>query len=104
MEGASHAPLQLRPKTHRPGQLAARIALDITWSGLVGGKGHRKGQLRVLRSPSARRTKNPGPGGHRGGGERGPDFFLRKSLRTYLRALKPDCRPPGPIGNIGVRQ
>jgi hypothetical protein len=30
----------------------------------------------------------------------GPDFFLRKSLRTYLRVLKPDCRPPGPIGII----
>jgi hypothetical protein len=25
---------------------------------------------------------------------------LRKSLRTDLRVLKPDCRPPGPIGNI----
>jgi hypothetical protein len=25
---------------------------------------------------------------------------LRKSLRTYLRILKPDCRPPGPIGTI----
>jgi hypothetical protein len=39
--------------------------------------------------------------GHRGGrGVRGPDFFLRKSLDTYLRVLKPDCKPPGPIGNI----
>jgi hypothetical protein len=27
-------------------------------------------------------------------------FFWRKSLRTYLRVLKPDCGPPGPIGNI----
>jgi hypothetical protein len=25
---------------------------------------------------------------------------LRKSLGTYLRALKPDCGAPGPIGNI----
>jgi hypothetical protein len=39
-----------------------------------------------------------GPPGGRG--VRGPDFFLRKSLRTYLRILKPDCRPPGPIGTI----
>jgi hypothetical protein len=57
--------------------------------------------LRVLGSPSARHTKEPrtgGPPGERG--VRGPDLFLRKSLRTYLRILKPDCRPPGPIGNI----
>jgi hypothetical protein len=73
--------------------------LGITWGGLVGGRGHRKGQLRVLGSPSARRTKEPRTGGPPGGrGVRGPDFFLRKSLRTYLRVLNPDCRPPGPIG------
>jgi hypothetical protein len=55
----------------------------------------------VLGSPSARRTKEPRTGGPPGGrGVRGPDFLLRKSLRTYLRVLKPDCRPPGPIGNI----
>jgi hypothetical protein len=71
------------------------------WGGLVGDRGHRKGQLRVLGSPSARRTKGPRTGGPPGGA-RSPrtDFFLRKSLRTYLRVLKPDCRPPGPIGNI----
>jgi hypothetical protein len=28
---------------------------------------------------------------------------LRKSLDTYLRVLKPDCGPPGPIGNILAR-
>jgi hypothetical protein len=38
-----------------------------------------------------------GPPGERG--VRGPDFFLRKPLDTYLRALKPGCGPPGPIGN-----
>jgi hypothetical protein len=64
----------------------------------------------VLGSPSAsaRHTKEPrtgGPpatGGAGGGGSESADpiFFLRKSLRTYLRALKPDCRPPGPIGTI----
>jgi hypothetical protein len=49
------APLaQLRPQNnHRPGQLAAHIALSATWGGLMGGRGqgppeHRKGQLRVL--------------------------------------------------------
>ena len=89
------------PQNHRPGQLAAHIALGITWGGLVGDRGHRKGQLRVLGSPSARHTKEPRTGGPPGGrGVRGPDFFLRKSLRTYLRILKPDCRPPGPIGTI----
>jgi hypothetical protein len=64
---------------------------------------HRKGQLRVLGSPSALRTKEPRTGGPPGGrGVRGPDFFWRKSLDTYLRALKPDCGGPqaGPIGNI----
>jgi hypothetical protein len=59
-------------------------------------------QLRVLGSPSARRTKEPRTGGPPGGRGRvrGPDLFLRKSLRTYLRVLKPGCRPPGPIGNV----
>jgi hypothetical protein len=61
------------------GQLAAaRIALGITWGGLVGGRGHRKGQFRVLCSPSALHAKTPktgggGTGGGRGG--RGPNFF-----------------------------
>jgi hypothetical protein len=45
------------PQNHRPGQLAAHIALGITWGGVVGGRGHRKGQLRVLGRPSALRTK-----------------------------------------------
>jgi hypothetical protein len=43
------------PQNHRPGLLlAAHIALGITWGGLVGDRGHRKGQLRVLGSPSVR--------------------------------------------------
>jgi hypothetical protein len=67
----------------------------------VGDRGHRKGQLRVLGSPSALHTKEPRTGGSPGGrGVRGPVFFLRKPHRTYLGVLKPDCRPPGPIGNI----
>jgi hypothetical protein len=77
--------------------------LDITWGGLVGDRGHRKGQLRVLGAAALPRSqlRNPGPGGHRGGGESAdPVLFLRKSLRAYLRVLKPDCGPPqGPIGN-----
>jgi hypothetical protein len=46
--------------------------LGITWGGLVGGRGHRKGQLRVLvlgarqpfrfRAPYCRRTKGKGKG------------------------------------------
>jgi hypothetical protein len=95
------------------------LALGITWGGLVGDRGHRKGQLRVLGSPSALRTKETRTGGAPGGrgvrgpdlfwrksldtggrGVRGPDFFWRKSLDTYLEVLKPDCGPPGPIGNI----
>jgi hypothetical protein len=72
------------PQNHRPGQLAAHIALDNTWDGLAGDRGHRKGQLRVLGSPSALRTKEPRTGGRRGapgGGESAdPIFFLRKPL------------------------
>jgi hypothetical protein len=83
------------PQNHRPGQLAAHTALGISpgagwW--VTGDRGHRKGQLRVLGSPSALRTKGPmareAPGG-RGG--RGPDFFWRKLLDTHRRALKPAC-------------
>jgi hypothetical protein len=55
---------QLRPQNHRPGQLAAHIASGITWGGLAGDGGHRKGQLRVLGSPSALHTKEPRTGGH----------------------------------------
>jgi hypothetical protein len=77
------------------------LPMGTTWGGLAGDRGHRKGQLRVLGSPSARHTKEPRTGGPPGGrGVRGPDFFSRKSLRTYLRLLKPGSGPPGPIGNI----
>jgi hypothetical protein len=47
--------------------------------------------------------RNPGPGGHRGGGKSAdPVFFLRKPIGTYLGALKPACGhppSPGPISN-----
>jgi hypothetical protein len=52
------------------------------WGGLVGGRGHREGQLRVVSSPSppAHRTKEPRTGGAPGGrGVRGPDFFFAKA-------------------------
>jgi hypothetical protein len=46
----------------------------------VGDRNHRKGQLRVLGSPSALRTKEPRIGGAPGGrGVRGPDFFCAKA-------------------------
>jgi hypothetical protein len=69
------------PQNHRAGQLAAQIALGITWGGLVGGRGHRKGQLRVLGRPSARHTKEPRTGGPPGGGAGSPRtrFFLAKA-------------------------
>jgi hypothetical protein len=67
----------------------------------VGGSAHRKGQLRVVGSPSELHTKEPRTGGPPGGRRvRGSYFFLRNPLNTYLRALKPVCRPPGPIGTI----
>jgi hypothetical protein len=49
--------------------------LGITWGGLVGDRGHRKGQLRVLGSPSALHTKEPRTGGPPG--VRGPDFLAK---------------------------
>jgi hypothetical protein len=64
--------------------------------GLVGGRGHRKGQLRVLGRPSARRTKDQGTQDRGATGGAGSP----RPLRTYLRVLKPDCMPPGPIGNV----
>jgi hypothetical protein len=64
------------PKTHQHGQLAARIALGITWGGLVSGRGHRKDQFRALGSHSALHANIPRKGGPLGGrGARGPDFF-----------------------------
>jgi hypothetical protein len=85
--GTGAAPPPPHPPTpnHRPGQLVAHIALHITWGGLVGGRGHRKGQLRVLGSPSTLHTKQgtqPGhPGGAPGGrGVRGPDCFGESPL------------------------
>jgi hypothetical protein len=98
--GAGAAP---PPKTTAPAswRLTLPWALGITWCGLVGDRGHRKGQLRVLGSPSALRTKEPRTGGAPGGGGESTDpIFLRKPLDTYLRALKPACGPPGPIDNI----
>jgi hypothetical protein len=72
------------------------------WGGLVGDMGHRKGQLRVLGSPSALHTKEPRTRGPPGGaGSPRTRFFVwRKSLDTYLGVLKPDYGAPGPIGNI----
>jgi hypothetical protein len=72
------------PPNHRPGQLAAHIALGITWGGLVGDRGHRKGQLRVLGSPSALRTKEPRTGGPPGGESADPILFCESPLiRTW---------------------
>jgi hypothetical protein len=62
-----------------------------------------KGQLRVLGSPSALRTKKPRIGGPPGGrGVRAdPIFCVRKPLDTHLRALKAESgmwAPPRPSG------
>ena len=54
-----------KPPPH--GQLAARIALSITWGGLVSGRGHRKDQFRVLGSHSALLANIPRKGGPPGG-------------------------------------
>jgi hypothetical protein len=77
--GAGAAP---PPKTTAPASWRLTLpCLGITWGGLVGGRGHRKGQLRVLGSPSALRTKEPRTGGPPGGrGVRGPDFFCGSPL------------------------
>jgi hypothetical protein len=68
----------------------------------VGGRGHRKGQLRALGSPSALSTKEPRTGGPpaRGRGSADPFLFCESPLihaSGRLRALKPETglRAPG---------
>jgi hypothetical protein len=70
--------------------------LGITWGGLVRGRGHRTGQLRVvLGSPSARHTKEPRTGGPPGGrGVRGPDFFLAKAPSCMSEGTKTGLQTP----------
>jgi hypothetical protein len=73
--------VQLHPPKaiNHHGQLAAHIALGITGGGLVGDRGHRKGQLRVLGSPSALMRTSAGQRGHRGGaGSPQTRFFFSK--------------------------
>jgi hypothetical protein len=61
----------------------------------VGGRGHRKGQLRVLGSPSALRTKEPRTRGAPGGGV--DPIFFRKPLGYHLgRAGGWQGPPEGP--------
>jgi hypothetical protein len=84
------------PQNHRPGQLAAHIALGLGYhlERAGGWQDHRKGQLRVLgSSPSALPTphhphsplRNPGgPGGHR---HRGPGTGSpRTRKKKYAKA------------------
>jgi hypothetical protein len=95
--GAGAAP---PPKTTVPATcLAAHIALGTTWGGLVGDRGHRKGQLRVLGSPSARRTKEPRTGGRGatgGAGARGPRtrFFFAKVPSYISEGTKTGLQAP----------
>jgi hypothetical protein len=109
--GAGAAP---SPKTTAPANW--RLALPWVspgWGGLVGvgGRGHRKGQLRVLGSPSAPHTKEPRTGGPPGGrGVRGPDLFLRKSLvpwyipgGTKTKTGLPACGPPSGLRGQSVK-
>jgi hypothetical protein len=70
--------VQLHPPKPPPRPAGgSQFALGTTWGGLVGGRGHRKGQLRVLGSPSALRTKKPRTGGHRPGPRAAPIFFAK---------------------------
>jgi hypothetical protein len=67
------------------GHLAAHIALGVTWGGLVGDRGHRKGQLRVLGSPSARHTEGLWTGGApRGGGESADPLVFGESPLVHI--------------------
>jgi hypothetical protein len=95
------------PKKKRPGQLAAHIALGITWGGLVGDRGHRKGQFRVLvlgspgpvRAPHLEGTQDRGATGGAGSPRQAADpiFFWRKPLRTsYIsEGTKTGLQAPG---------
>jgi hypothetical protein len=59
-------------------RLTSHIALGTTWGGLVGGRGHRKGQLRMPGSPSVlhgtstKKARIGGPPGGRGPAEANP--------------------------------
>jgi hypothetical protein len=64
------------------GQLAARIALGITWAGLVSGRGHRKDQFRVLGSPSALHASSFPPGSFLGAIQR---LFFRRAVFAVER-------------------
>jgi hypothetical protein len=100
--GAGAAP---SPKTTAPASWRLALPWVSPGAGLVvGDRGHRKAQLRVLGSPSAPHTKEPRMhrGATRGAGSPQTRFIFCESpfaLRTYLGALKPDCGPPGPITN-----
>jgi hypothetical protein len=83
---APHALRNPGPGDHRRGGRGVRrpdmfceSPLGITWGGLVGGRGHRKGQLRVLGSPSALHTKEPRTGGA-AGSPRTRHFFCESPL------------------------
>jgi hypothetical protein len=58
--------------------------LGTTWGGLVGDRGHRKGQLRVLGSPSARHTKEPRTGGPPGGARSPRTRFFFAKVPSYI--------------------
>ena len=69
--------------------------MGITWGGLVGDRGHRKGQLCVLGSPSARRTKEPRTGGPPGGaGSPRTRFFLAKVPSYISEGTKTGLQTP----------
>jgi hypothetical protein len=68
----------------RPAGGSHCAALGITWGGLVGDRGHRKGQLRVLGSPSARHTKEPRTGGPPGGAGSPRTRFVFAKVPSYI--------------------
>jgi hypothetical protein len=82
------------PPTKTTAPVSWRLTLPWVSPGagwwVTAGRGHRKGQLRVLGSPSALHTKEPRTGWPPGGrGVHGPDFVLRTPLDTYLVSYIP---------------
>jgi hypothetical protein len=78
----------------RPAGGSHCLGTRITWGGLVGDRGHRKGQLRVLGSPSALRTKEPRTGGPPGGRGEETRFFFAKVPSYISEGTKTGLRTP----------
>jgi hypothetical protein len=99
-DGAGGAGAAPPPQTTAPASWRLTLPwLGITWGGLVDGRGHRKGQMRVLGSPSALRTKKPRTGRPPGGqGVREPEKKCKSPLIHIPEGTETGLWAPRPSG------